>query len=65
MDPPPKLDLAKIRYGGPFTTEQVEDVKTFYRVLFVLASMMTSMMLLGAVSIINYIYHDHVNLQRQ
>ena len=53
MDPPPRLDLAKIRYGGPFTTEQVEDVKTFYRVLFVLVSMVTSMMLLGAVSSCN------------
>jgi len=50
MEPPPRLDLAKRRYGGPFTTEQVEDVKTFYRVLLVLVSMMTSMMLLGAVS---------------
>jgi len=49
-DPPPRLDLAKIRYGGPFTTEQVENVKTFYRVLLVLVSMVTSMMLLGAVS---------------
>jgi len=49
-DPPPRLDLAKRRYGGPFTTEQVENVKTFYRVLLVLVSMMTSMMLLGAVS---------------
>ena len=49
-DPPPRLDLAKRRYGGPFTTEQVENVKTFYRVLFVLATMVTLMMLLGAVS---------------
>jgi len=49
-DPPPRLDLAKRRYGGPFTTEQVENVKTFYRVLLVLVSMVTSMMLLGAVS---------------
>ena len=27
--PPSRLDLGKERYGGPFTTEQVEDVRTF------------------------------------
>ena len=30
---PSRLDLGKSRYGGPFTTEQVEDVKTFFRIL--------------------------------
>ena len=34
-DIPSKLDLGKSRYGGPFTTEQVEDVKTFFRMLAV------------------------------
>ena len=28
--PPSRLDLAKERYGGPFTTQQVEDVKSFW-----------------------------------
>ena len=32
-DIPSKLDLGKSRFGGPFTTEQVEDVKTFFRLL--------------------------------
>ena len=31
-----RLDLAKKRYGGPFTTEQVEDVKTFFRMLSII-----------------------------
>ncbi len=31
-----RLDLGKAKYGGPFTTEQVEDVKTFFRILPVL-----------------------------
>ncbi len=31
-DIPSRLDLGKSRYGGPFTTEQVEDVKTVFRV---------------------------------
>ena len=32
---PSRLDLGKHKYGGPFTTEQVEDVKTFLRLLMV------------------------------
>ena len=34
-DIPSRLDLGKSRYGGPFTTEQVEDVKTLFRMLLV------------------------------
>ena len=34
-DIPSRIDLGKCKYGGPFTTEQVEDVKTFI-FLFVL-----------------------------
>ena len=34
-DIPSRLDLGKSRYGGPFTTEQVEDVKIFFRILAV------------------------------
>ena len=33
---PSRLDYAKMRFGGPFTTEQVEDVKTFLRIVVVL-----------------------------
>ena len=36
---PSRLDLAKNRYGGPFTTEEVEDVKSFWRILVVLFSL--------------------------
>ena len=49
-DPPPRLDLAKLRYGGPFTSTQVEDVKTFYRLLLILFSMIGTLMLITAVS---------------
>ena len=31
-DIPSRVDLGKSRYGGPFTTEQVEDVKTFFKI---------------------------------
>jgi len=30
---PSRLDLGKSKYGGPFTTEQVENVKTFLKIL--------------------------------
>ena len=33
---PSRIDLGKSKYGGPFTTEEVEDVKTFFRILLVL-----------------------------
>ena len=33
---PSRLDLGKEKYGGPFTTEQVEDVKAFFGILRIL-----------------------------
>ena len=30
---PSRIDFGKSKYGGPFTIEQVEDVKTFFRLL--------------------------------
>ena len=33
---PSRIDLGKSKYGGPFTTEEVEDVKTFFRILVIL-----------------------------
>ncbi len=33
---PSRIELAKHQYGGPFTSEQVEDVKTFLRILGIL-----------------------------
>ena len=34
-DIPSRIDLGKSKYGGPFTTEQVEDVKTILKMLSV------------------------------
>ena len=31
-----RIDLGKAKYGGPFTAEQVEDVKTFIRMVIIL-----------------------------
>ena len=36
---PTGLDLGKRKYGGPFTTEEVEDVKVFYEILKLLLSL--------------------------
>ena len=41
-DIPFRIDLGKAKYGGPFTTEQVEDVKTVLRLLA--TSMMFSLL---------------------
>ena len=38
-DAPKRIDVAKEKYGGPYTTENVEDVKTFGRVMIVIASL--------------------------
>ena len=45
--PPSRLDLGKSKYGGPFSTEEVENVKTFFAATLVLLS-------LGGFIIINY-----------
>ena len=36
---PSRLDLGKKQYGGPLTTEEVEDVKTFFGVTLLLMSL--------------------------
>ncbi len=46
-----RLDLAKTLYGGPFSTEEVENVKTFFRVL-VLVCVMSPLIGVG------YMYTD-------
>ena len=39
-DIPPRIDLGKNKYGGPFTTEEVEDTKSFFRILLLLFSLL-------------------------
>ena len=51
---PTRLDYGKSKYGGPFTTEQVEDVKTFRRILLlILVISMPSIPLTASISITN------------
>ena len=46
---PSRLDFCKQRFGGPFTTEQVEDVKTFLRILVVLLT-------IGSISVMDVLF---------
>ena len=36
---PSRIDFAKERYGGPFSTEEVENVKTLFRIIVILISL--------------------------
>ena len=36
-----RIDFAKEKYGGPFSSEEVEDVKTFFRMLLIIVAMGT------------------------
>ena len=59
---PSRLDFAKERFGGPFTTEQVEDVKTFLRILVVLLSLGTISLAVDfqASNLVMYIFGAHM-----
>ncbi len=58
-DIPSRLDLGKSRYGGPFTTEQVENVKTILKILVV--SIPLPVILLSYYSIYNLQYFAKIN----
>ena len=53
-DIPSRLDLGKSKYGGPFTIEQVEDVKTFFKILTIL----------GPIFIIGLVLSMDINIER-
>ena len=45
---PSRLDLGKEKYGGPFTTEEVENVKSFGRILLLIVSLFGFLLLQGS-----------------
>ena len=52
---PSRIDFGKSKYGGPFTTEQVEDVKTFFRILvgiFIFSPLLGGIVTLNQVEIL-------------
>ena len=61
--PPSRLDLGKERYGGPFTTEEVENVKSFGRILLLMLSLFGLLLLQGSdgqsgIIYLNYYYRN-------
>ena len=53
-DLPSRIDFGKHKYGGPFTTEEVEDVKTFLRILvciFITTAMTCGMLSLNSLEV--------------
>ena len=46
--PPTRLDLSKERYGGPFSTEQVDDVKSFGRIFLLMLTLFGLLLLQGS-----------------
>ena len=49
----PRIDLAKTENDGDFSSEEVEEVKTFYRMLLLILSLFAYFITHGAVSICN------------
>ena len=58
-DIPSGLNLAKDKYGGPYTTEQVEDVKVFYGILKVLFSLGPVFSIKFAADVMLYQFTQH------
>lgn len=56
---PSRLDLGKSKYGGPFTTEQVEDVKAFLGILKVIVSMGPLLMLQAVLNVASPMFSQH------
>ena len=57
---PPRIDFAKQKYGGIFTTEVVEDVKTFIRILLMLLAITPVFSLEVPTSLLFPIYALHM-----
>lgn len=51
---PSRIDLGKSRYGGPFSEEQVEDVKMVYKILPVFISVAGCFLAWDSVNIFNF-----------
>ena len=58
-DIPPRIDLGKSKYGGPFTTEEVEDTKTFLSVLLLLLPLLGSHLSGSGYSVLNQLVKLH------
>ena len=57
---PTRIEFAKQKYGGPFTTEMVEDVKTFLRILIMLFIISPIFILLATLNTIFPLFGIHL-----
>ena len=57
---PSGLDLGKAKYGGPFTTEQVEDVKVLYGIVKLLCTLGPVFFLTFSVNSVSSIFRVHI-----
>ena len=57
-----RLDVGKLKYGGPFTTKQVEDVKTFWGILKVIISIGPAFLLQTVTQAILPAFAKHSNI---
>ena len=57
---PSGMDLGKVKYGGPFTTEQVENVKAFYGILKILLALGPVFFIEAAISDTQANYYSHL-----
>ena len=60
-DIPSRIDLGKSKYGGPFTTEQVEDVKTLFKLLVVFTPFVLVMLSLNLLVGIPVAMFSHIS----
>ena len=60
---PTRLDLGKEKYGGPFTTEQVENVKVFVNILKVLVSLGPIFAVEKSTNILQFLFSQHLSGQ--
>ena len=59
---PTRLDIGKHKYGGPFTTKQVEDVKAFWGILKVLVTIGPAFLLQTVMQTILPAFAKHGNI---
>ena len=59
-----RLDVGKLKYGGPFTTKQVEDVKAFWGILKVLISIGPAFLLQTVMQSLLPLFAKHGNIFR-
>ena len=58
---PSRLDLGKSKFGGPFTTEQVEDVKTFLRILLLMCPTSLIIIAVSQIQMSLEVITEHIN----